>query len=596
MKRFSKGICIFLILVLAAAPLSGCSLFMDYQSDYLKYEESNFENIEYSRPNTERFYILSKDIEKNCTNVLRAVAVNDMFTEMVDIYNDMYAMISLLSIYTALDVTDTYYAEEYLFLQNELIPIVDEFNRIVSVLKDSRCAYMIEFYNGKDVWDYFSTYKEKDESEKELDSLKMQENELLTEYNLLASVEYAVPGYENLNGFSLVSADNLLSLEEAGQLFLAGYLDEETYFALQREIYLVKNEAYGDVYCRLVKVRNQIAANLGYSSYADYAYETLYMRQYGISDVKAFREYVKRELLPFYTNLYDSLDFDRLADGDAYMAKAYPENLHDIIRPIMRVISPEMELVYNDMLENALCSLEYSPTKAEMSFTTYIECYGLPYLFVQPSAQATSFDFFTVVHEFGHYYSFVLNSITEYNAYDLDASEVASQAYELIFAEYMGDIFKENEVASAEYRYLLLNILSSIISGCMYDEFQERVYALPNCSTEEINRIFGEIRTAYGSEFYDVGDGASLSWIDVTHNFIAPFYYISYATSAVAALQIWADEEAEDLYFTFVDNADEMFFLDNISACGLSDPFTPDTLKTIMNTIKTRCAALSAAS
>lgn len=588
-----RGLAFLLTVVLAAAPLGGCSLLMNYQSDYEKYEETNFANLAYSRPDINRFYSLADSAEKNCSNLLQSLAVNDMFTEMVDIYNDMYAMISLLSVYTALDVTDSYYADEYLFLQNEMISVTDRFTRLAGILKKSRCAGMIEFYNGKDVWDYFGEYEEKDESETAYDELVKQENALLTEYNALSSAEYSVPGHEDLNGFSLVSEDELLSLEELEKLYAKGYVDYEMYLALQREIYAVKNQAYGDVYCRLVAVRNQIAENRGYDSFAEYAYENLYSRQYKPLDIEPFRTYVKEELVPFYNTLLSSLDYDLLAEGDAYIEKIYPDRLQEVILPVLETISPEMKTAFTEMEANSLCSFAYSPVKAEMSFTTYLQCYNLPFLFIQPSEKASVYDFFTVVHEFGHYYSYLTNSITEYNANDLDASEVASQAFELIFSEYMGEIFKENGVAAEAYRYILVTILNAVISGCLYDEFQQRVYSLETCTTEEINRLYAEARTEYGSEFYDAGDGMSLSWIDVAHNFIAPFYYISYASSAVASLQIWSSAEAEKLYFTFTENGASMFFMDNIEACGLADPFAPDTMRGITETVRARCGAFS---
>lgn len=593
MKRFVKAVSVFIVIALVSVQLCGCSLLMDYQSDYEKYSEQNFSNISYKRPDTKRFFELSKSIEANCGNFFKAISVNDWFTEMIDIYNDMYAMISLLSIYTACDITDKYYAEEYLFLRNEVIAVSDELNRIVSVLKDSKCAYMIEFYNDKSIWEYFEDYEEKSENDTAFDELTKQENTLISKYNELLDKSFTIPADGLDIGDAQIIEDNALSLDELDFLYENGILSSEEYIELQREIYLKKNKAYGDVYVELVSVRKQIAKNRGASSYADYAYGELYAREYTVSDIREFRSYVKEALVPFYNELVSKLDYTLLDRGDRYISEIYPSDLTKTLKPVLSSISGKMGDAYEYMISNNACSFEYSPNKAQMSFTTYVDCYGIPYIFCQPSETATAYDFFTVVHEFGHYFDYYTNSVTDYNSIDLDSSEVLSQGLELIFSEHIGDVFKDGDVAAQEYIYVILNILSSVISGCMYDEFQELVFTSPDCTVENINKIFGDVRTAYGSDFYDAGDGQSLSWIDVTHNFIAPFYYISYASSAVAALQIWSLENCEDAYFEFLKNSAEMFFMDNIKECGLGGPFEADTLEKIIETVRLRYSAVS---
>lgn len=64
MKRFVKAVSVFIVIALVSVQLCGCSLLMDYQSDYEKYSEQNFSNISYKRPDTKRFLSFQKALRK----------------------------------------------------------------------------------------------------------------------------------------------------------------------------------------------------------------------------------------------------------------------------------------------------------------------------------------------------------------------------------------------------------------------------------------------------------------------------------------------------------------------------------------------------
>ena len=592
MKRFVKLISACLAVCIFAFSLSGCSFLMDYSSDSAKYLETDFNKMGYTRPNLDRYYELSENIEEACTVFYHALRVNDYFNEMVDIYNSMYAMSSLLSVYTALDASDEYYASEYLYIRNEINDVKKELNRIAGVIKNSPCAYMIEFYNGEDIWDYFDSADEGYAFDEEYEKLSDRENELVSEYNTLAAGVFTVSADsvpECSDGrCEDILYDGVLTLDEISALYDRGCINAQRMTELQREIYVLMNDAYGEVYLELIDVRNQIAENRGFESYAEYAYKELYFREYSEEDVETMREYVKTELVPLYNALLSAMNYGVLAEGDEFMSEAY-KSISSIMKPILGGLSEDMLDVYEDMLKSNRYSFEYSETKVDYSFTTLLNCYNVPYLFCSPSENATGYDFFTVVHEFGHYFAFSTVPVTESNVSDLDSQEVFSQSLELIFADRMGEIFTENDISVAQYTYVLTQILSAVIEGCKMDEFQSRVYSADMETVSDVNKIYGDIMYEYGTEFYDIGNGESLSWIDIVHNFIAPYYYISYASSAVASLELWASENSEEIYFEFVENSENLTFLENIEECGLGNPFSADTLNGIKSMIESKC-------
>ena len=80
-------------------------------------------------------------------------------------------------------------------------------------------------------------------------------------------------------------------------------------------------------------------------------------------------------------------------------------------------------------------------------------------------------------------------------------------------------------------------MLESIFDGCLYDEFQRRVLEAPaDLTPEKLNAIHTELSVEYGVYDEQEWDG---TWVYISHNFAQPLYYISYAASAMAALQLW---------------------------------------------------------
>lgn len=70
------------------------------------------------------------------------------------------------------------------------------------------------------------------------------------------------------------------------------------------------------------------------------------------------------------------------------------------------------------------------------------------------------------------------------------------------------------------------------------DKFLQEVYTTPNLTLEQVNRIYHDVSERYGQWMFD--DTYGYSWISVSHDFYAPFYYLSYATSALASLELLA--------------------------------------------------------
>ena len=109
------------------------------------------------------------------------------------------------------------------------------------------------------------------------------------------------------------------------------------------------------------------------------------------------------------------------------------------------------------------------------------------------------------------------------------------------------------------------------------------VYADPTLTPEQISQTFVTIARSYGLRSF--GKEFSHYWMQINHNFESPFYYISYAVSMLASLQIYEMAEndwaaAADFYndlvslgafdYTYCELLDKVgleCFTDGLPAC-----------------------------
>ena len=122
---------------------------------------------------------------------------------------------------------------------------------------------------------------------------------------------------------------------------------------------------------------------------------------------------------------------------------------------------------------------------------------------------------------------------------NLDVAEIHSQGLELLFFPYADELFGEG--GEAFQYYTVLNVLYVVTQGFLYDEFQNMIYASPDMTLDNMNHLFYQLSQEYGEQYslQEHEEQKGYQWVDVSHTFQTPFYYISYATSGLSALDIW---------------------------------------------------------
>lgn len=259
-------------------------------------------------------------------------------------------------------------------------------------------------------------------------------------------------------------------------------------------------------------------------------------------------------------------------------------------------IDPALAEVYQYMVDHHLYDIDYDPNKMNVGYTTTLYEYQEPFIFNAPAY--TYYDLETMIHEFGHYnQAFHEGTTLVSDVTNMDVAEIHSQGLELLYLEYADDVYGADLGETAQ-QIILYQILYSVIDGCLYDEFQNAVFSADHEMTEdEVNRLFRSLSEEYGYTYYNTEEVA-YDWVEVPHTFSSPMYYISYATSALSALEIWtiAQEDRQagiDSYMELTTYGLGTTYCELIEKCGLKSIFEDGTIEEIAQMVSAYSAALA---
>ncbi len=362
-------------------------------------------------------------------------------------------------------------------------------------------------------------------------------------------------------------------------------LDAGTYEAVSEALQKEQTQAAGEIYSQLVHLRTEIASRAGYDSYTEYAYEVLYSRDYEPEDIRSLREAAKKHLLPLQLRLLEELSDQDLRALDV-RSRSSGEEILDRIQPFIQGFDNEMGETFAFMREHGLYDIEYDNAKLLTGYTVALPAYGSAFIFNSPYGDYR--DYSDTVHEFGHFNeTFHGTQHSLWSDFTIDVGEIHSQALELMFTTYAAEIFGER-YGNVYAGTVLYNILDSILDGCLYDEFQAAVYENPDMDVSELNRLFKSLSEEYGY-FYDTGIEEDASWIENSHNFQSPFYFISYATSALSSLDLWFlyldhPQQAKRIYLDLTTVS--LPYREAIEHAGLRDIFDPETVPLLAETLE----------
>lgn len=503
-----------------------------------------FSRMEYVRPDADALRSELEDIGAMPENASDTDDVIAAYDTAYDHYVHFYTMSNLVYILYTIDLNNATYETEYLWCE-EQTPLVEQ------ALEDCHRALAASTMRSALEQDYFGTgfFESYDGegvySNPRVVELLQQEADLQAQYMAMTSdMTVTYEGREVLISDALAEATDI-----------------DTYFTLI-DLYCEKyNPIASDLFIRLVKARRALAQELGYETYADYAYAETYYRDYTPAQAEQYLADVRTELVPLF---------------DSYTSYSLPEMDMDqimmLLEGTMNTLGHEMQTAYGFMKDYELYDISSSSSKMPGSYETYLEEYEAPFLYVSP--KGTMADLLTAAHEFGHFTDgFVNCNLTD----STDVAEVFSQALEYL-------TLNAAEISTAHrqllHRSKMNDALLTFLSQACYYDFECRVFALPDeeLTAENINALFLQCNREYGMATEGFENYDSMGWFDVQHFFVAPYYMISYCVSNDLALQVYALEQQEtgaglekysDMLYSAA-YATPLAFADD---CGLTSPF-----------------------
>lgn len=474
-----------------------------------------FSEMEYVRPDMDaiegRILAATDALESNASYS----RISGKITQCITDYYDFQTAYALADIHSCLDTTDEYWAEEYSYCTESSAEFQQLFDELCYACAASGKAERIErdfFWEG-----FCEDYADPEDSIYTDEAVELMQREagLLSEYRTVLAAPVIIVDGEELDYYTA-----LYECEDADE-----------YNRLFMEYYYQYNEYLADIYIRLIRVRRELAEELGYASYRDMQYDYAFSRDYTPEQAERYIEDIRTYAVPVYLS----------AAPYYYLYDVEEEDLEAIVGSAAAAMGGCIEDTFAFICDCGLYDLSYSDFKANMSFTTYIPNYDAPYVFVDP--QGSEADILTFCHELGH----AADAWYNYNADEsLDLSEVFSQSLEYLMPAYMGDSL-DSETIDELYRMKMYDTLECYVQQASFAQFENEVYAMSDdeLSAESINALSLRLAREYGYLAEGYEDYYALSWIDIVHFFEYPFYVISYPVSCDVALQIYELESEE---------------------------------------------------
>jgi len=345
-------------------------------------------------------------------------------------------------------------------------------------------------------------------------------------------------------------------------------------------------DAMVPLYIEMVQNNNRIAQIYGYDNYYTFAYEMVYLRDYSPEEIETMRQYVADYLSPTLenamTSIMDSMEELSMSKQmkfstfimDSYKKQSYVE---DYIKTRPAQMRDDMAHMFNG---NILMQDKVSGAMEGAFTATITEDHEI--CFFGPGYSTSN----TVIHELGHYYGgrhMFLDDMP------LDLAETQSQGNEWLFIRFLQDEM-DSDLHAVIADYNLYNTVATITISTIVDDFEQQVYTHPdiaNLTGEDLDQIMEDVCQRYGGVEYlsEVATDIQYYWRMVVVE--QPVYYISYAVSAVASVDIYTialqdEAKAISIYQTLIEkvNPDEGF-LGNIQAAGVATPFEEKVYKAL---------------
>ena len=376
---------------------------------------------------------------------------------------------------------------------------------------------------------------------------------------------------------------------------LSAYTSEIAQLEKENEELVVQYQALSEgelaegiipLYQKLIANNNRIAQIYGYDNYYTYGYDVVYARDYTTDTVQQARDYAIKYLVPTVPAILQefALGFQRLTQAEqqvviAFMEGSYQDTDKDYVNLYIDSLPEDLQAVMNHLWQYDRAIFADSTGAKEGAFTVNIGDDAI--CFFGPGYDST----LTLVHEMGHYASTLNLDLDEC---PMDLAELHSQGNEWLFMNELQDAL-DPKVYAVIRDYKMYMDMCTILVSFMVDDFEERIYTadVSGYTKEDFDAVADEVCKAYGgADFVNnyLTDFQSYWRLVVMES---PVYYVSYAMSDVAALNLYTiasqdREKAYEIYGHLLKDVDlDLGFQENLKKVGLSGPFDSQVYEAI---------------
>ena len=526
--------------------------------------------MHYTRPDLDKLSADVAAVEEALENGMKLKDVEELLDVCMDGYDEFSTMYSLANIYNCKDLRDEYYAAEYEWISTENSTVSQLFDEMYYACAGSALGAELEedyFWEG-----FCEDYADPDDSyyNDESVALMQRESELISRYREIV----ADPVIE-WKGEEVAFYELLEELSDYSDV--QGYYD---YLGALMTYYETYNEPLAEVYIDLMRVHEDMAKAMGFSTAEEMEFVFGFDRDYTPEDAAVFIDDVKTYLVPISIwaeerGLSYNITYSPLGSEELYSA------LHGVAENIGHGCTE----AFSFMDKYELCDVEPSVYKADTSFQTYLSMYDAPFVFLNP--EGTTRDLVTFVHEFGHF----TDAYTNFDAAEtIDLAEVYSQALEFLSLSHMDGLLPASDV-NALRTGKMLDALDTFIQQASFADFESKAHAIgpDELTAEKLNELALQATKDFGYCPEGFEEFMQYFWMDITHLFEYPFYVISYPVSLDVAMQVYVLETAEagkglDKYFEMMPR-DYDTFMETVTGNGLQSPFAAGGLASIAQVI-----------
>lgn len=411
-------------------------------------------------------------------------------------------------------------------------------------------------------------YNEMTDDEKKLSE---KENALVTEYDDIMGREYSVDAYGRT--WTISTATDSTSLTQTQKNEVIG------------KIYEAQLSDASDAYAQLVDVRNDMATLQNYSDYAEYSYSEVYGRDYTPDEALSISNLID-PAFSAYQKILERGQSDRTMSVDRmdWMNGLDESGIYDAISPFIDSVDDGYSKLLDYMIDEGLITLCSDEGRMDGAYTQRILEYSSALIYngnMDASGKWSGID--TLVHEFGHAANLCLNPDGT-DCYDI--LEIHSQGLEALYCT-SGMVGHSSSRAMATQ--VVSSFLNTIMLSAMLTELEVWAYQTEaesgSITGSQVCEKFSAILDAHGLTYGTPYDEGYL-WAGIPHLFQSPNYYISYATSAVGAAEIFVIastdyEEAEEMYLDLVFQQGVDGYVEAVEKAGLTDAFGHDAAKNL---------------